>query len=274
MGILQLLDDLPEAASRPPERLWSVFARSLGEQGADGRTALAWRWALTGACPSPVTLTKPTGGSPGRRELLAEAAASAELAHAGTDPGGQVMHGRFVLRWLAGEIDALPLWNAGPDGLHVTEGAAYAHSRARIDELYFWGLLAKERYPWRAKSAPAAERLAFGWACGVMDLLGWVCGEVSESPLSGIRSSGRPTLYEASLDACRGMTGVTAARGAGDLVLARRREAVMETFLWLAGWNPRPPVDEQGRGTQETIEAKPDAPAARAQPSGPADRMR
>src|ERR1700722_6027227 len=51
MGVLQLLDELPEAIARPPSLLWSVLARSLGEQGGAGRTALAWRWALTGGRP-------------------------------------------------------------------------------------------------------------------------------------------------------------------------------------------------------------------------------
>jgi len=46
-GILLLLDHLPEAIVQRPGRVWNVFARSLGEQGAQGRTALAWRWALT-----------------------------------------------------------------------------------------------------------------------------------------------------------------------------------------------------------------------------------
>ena len=51
MGMLQLLDGLPDAATRSPAQVWSVLARSIGEQGADGRTALAWRWALTGTVP-------------------------------------------------------------------------------------------------------------------------------------------------------------------------------------------------------------------------------
>ena len=70
---LQVLDGLPEAVTRSPAQLWSVLARSLGEQGADGRTALAWRWALTGTCPSPVTLSVPGGRPPDRGEILAEA---------------------------------------------------------------------------------------------------------------------------------------------------------------------------------------------------------
>ena len=79
MGILQLLDDLPTAVTRPPAQLWSVLARSLGEQGATGRTALAWRWALTGACPSPVTLATPATGPPDRREILDEVKANTPL---------------------------------------------------------------------------------------------------------------------------------------------------------------------------------------------------
>src|ERR1700728_3605035 len=133
MGILQVLDELPQAVTRSPAQVWSVLARSLGEQGADGRTALAWRWALTGACPSPVTLTSNLGRPPVRPEILAEAEAQAELTHQTIDPGGQVMQARFVLRWLTGQIDALPLWNGGPNDLNVSDGASYPHPRAEIE---------------------------------------------------------------------------------------------------------------------------------------------
>jgi hypothetical protein len=80
LGICQFLDDLPDAVTQRPGRVWNVLARSLGEQGGTGRTALAWRWALTGTCPSPVTLSRPVGTLPGRSELLAEADALGELA--------------------------------------------------------------------------------------------------------------------------------------------------------------------------------------------------
>src|ERR1022692_3213167 len=125
--MIQVLDELPGSIAQRPGRIWNVLARSLGEQGADGRTALAWRWVLMGACPSPVTLTPAPRRPPDRSEILAEAEAEAEaeaqpeLAQQGIDPGGQVMHARFVLRWLTGAIDALPLWNGGPQGLHVSE---------------------------------------------------------------------------------------------------------------------------------------------------------
>jgi hypothetical protein len=78
--IVQLLDHLPEAIVQRPGRVWNVLARSLGEQGADGRTALAWRWALTGDCPSPVSLGAPLQKPPNRSELLSEAGAAAPRA--------------------------------------------------------------------------------------------------------------------------------------------------------------------------------------------------
>jgi hypothetical protein len=246
MGILQVLDELPKAVTRPPSQVWSVLARSLGEQGADGRTALAWRWVLAGACPSPVTLTPALQRSPVRGQVLAEAEAQAELAQQGGDPGGQVIQARFVLRWLAGEIDALPLWNGGPRELHVSDGAAYAHTRAEIEEVYARALLAEERHPWCDASAPAADRMAFGWARGAVDLLAWVCGETTEGPLTGKSVSGRPTLYEVSLDARRGMTGIRLAREASDPMRASRMESLMEVFMWLTGWNVAPPLGRHG----------------------------
>jgi hypothetical protein len=251
MGILQLLDEVPEAITRSPAQLWSVLARSLGEQGASGRTALAWRWALTGTCPSPVTLTAPAGRPPSRGEIVAESGADAELARQGIDPGGDVMQAQFVLKWLTSTIDALPLWNGGLKSLHVTDGADYPHCRADVEEAYLWALLGQDRHPWCAASSQAVDRKAFGWARGAVDLLSWVCGEVNEGPLSGNPSVGRPTLYEVSLDACRAMTGVRQARQARDPMRAARLESFMETFLWLAGWNPAPSVDRHGRGAQE-----------------------
>jgi hypothetical protein len=249
MGILQLLDDLPTAVTRPPAQLWSVLARSLGEQGATGRTALAWRWALTGACPSPVTLATPATGPPGCREIIDEAKADAELGEQGIDLGGQVMQARFVLEWLTGKIDALPLWNGGPKNLEVSDGAPHERSRAEVEEVYFWALLAQDRYPWCDVSAPDADRMASGWACGALDLLTWVCGEASEGPLSGQQVTGRPVLYQLSLEASRGMSGVESARRQGNPLRAGRLESAMEAFLWLTGWNSTPPVDRHGHGT-------------------------
>jgi hypothetical protein len=242
MGILQVLDELPQAVTRPPTQVWSVLARSLGEQGADGRTALAWRWVLTGACPSPMTLTSALDRPPVRAQILAEAEAQDELTQQTIDPGGQVMQAWFVMQWLTGLIDPLPLWNGGPNDLNVSDGAPYPHARAEIEEMYSRALLAEERHPWYDASALVADRMAFGWARGAIDLLAWVCGETPEGPLTGKRVSGLPTLYDVSLDVRRGMTGVRLAREADDHMRASRIESLMEGFLWLTGWSAVPPI--------------------------------
>lgn len=246
MAILHVLDHLPEAIVQRPGRLWNVFARSLGEQGADGRTALAWRWALAGTCASPVTLAVPLRRPPLREEILAEAAADAELATLGSDPGGQVMHARLVLRWLVGELDAVPLWNAGSQRPHIDDGAASPHSRADIEEAYHRALATSARHPWPGDTGPAEAWMAFGSAFGARQLLAWACGQEPAGPLSGLCTTGRPTLYEIALDVRRAMTALAHARNEAQPTLVGRMAAAMETFLWLAGWNTQPPIDHHG----------------------------
>jgi hypothetical protein len=259
MGVLQLLDELPEAITRPPSPLWSVLARSLGEQGGAGRTALAWRWALTGACPSPVSLTLAAGRPPDRAELLAEARGAAELARPDADPGDQVIQARLVLEWLAGALDAAPLRNPAPSGLSLTggaaaggpafEGAPFARGPAEIAAARSWARLGRHRYS-RGDGPPAGSgRQAFAWALGALELLAWTAGE-------GRPAAGPPTLHQVALEVGQAMTGIRLAREDRDLARARRVEAVMETFLWLAGWNPLPPVDRHGHGTFEDCPAR------------------
>jgi hypothetical protein len=249
VAILQLLDHLSEAIVHRPGRVWNVLARSLGEQGADGRTALAWRWAFAGDCPSPITLRTPIGRPPDRRELLTEASAAAELAAPGNDPGGQVMHARLVLQWLVGALNAVPLWNGGPQSPHVTDGAMSPRSLAAMEDVYHWSLLACSRYPRPGETGSREAWRVFGWAYGARQLLAWVCGEEPDGPLSGLHVTGRPSLYEMSLDVRRAMTILDHARNDGQPTLAGRMEATMETFLWLTGWNTQPPIDCQGRVT-------------------------
>jgi hypothetical protein len=247
MGVLRLLDELPAAIARPPAPLWLVMARSLGEQGGGGRTALAWRWALTGGCPSPVTLASALGRPPGRDELLGEAGAQAELARPGADPGDQVMLARSVLEWLAGTADALPLRGGGASEPELTEGAAFAPDQAQVAAAHSWALLGRHRYSRSDAPGPGAGRQAFAWAVGTLELLAWAGGEAP----GGRLLDGPPSLGQVAREVGRGMTGIRLAREARDLARARRVEAVMETYLWLAGWSPQPPVDRHGHGTFE-----------------------
>ena len=140
----------------------------------------------------------------------------------------------------------MPLWNGGPRDLNVSDGAPYPHTRAEIEEVYSWALLAEERHPWCDASAPATDRMAFGWARGAVDLLAWVCGETTEGPLTGKRVSGRPTLYEVSLDACRGMTGVRLAREASD-PMRGKPDGVPHGGLHVADWLERGAVHRPSR---------------------------
>lgn len=259
--IVRVLDDLPEAVTRSATRVWAMLARSLGEDGASGRVALAWRWALTGACPSPVTLTTPAGRPPRRDDLAAEADAPAELGRA-ADHDGQVEQARLVLKWLAGSTGAWPLREAPDD-----HGAPIARTRDEADEAYTWAQLARLHHPWQPGSAPAASREAAGWAQGAHEFLAWACGETGEGPLDGPRVIGRPSLPDLALGARDAMIGMGLMRDSGDIVGARRLESAMEAFLWLAGWNTAPPVDRHGHLPSEDCPER-DAPCG----CGPAGR--
>lgn len=66
-------EQLSAAIARPRPHVEAVLVQSLRETGPDGRTALAWAWALTGSRPSPVALSLAPGRPPSRGEILAEA---------------------------------------------------------------------------------------------------------------------------------------------------------------------------------------------------------
>ena len=100
---------LAPAIIRPRDQVEAVLEQSLQEMGGEGRTALAWQWALTRARPSPVTLSMPPGRTPSREEILAEAGAEPEGS---TAPPGvpadfcdQLGEARRVLAWLSGGSD-------------------------------------------------------------------------------------------------------------------------------------------------------------------------
>ena len=106
-------EQLSTAIARPRPHVEAVLAQSLRETGPDGRTALAWAWALTGSRPSPVTLALPSGQPPSRAEILAEADAEPEgstaLSGVPADFCDQLRETRGVLAWLAGSSDEIPV---------------------------------------------------------------------------------------------------------------------------------------------------------------------
>jgi len=244
-----MLDQLPEAVSQPPATLWSVFARSLGEQGAAGRTALAWRWALTGVCPAPITLGKALGRPPSRGELLGEADAQAELGGTEGDPGDQIMYARSVLHWLAGNFGAFPLFTSSAKHRYATDGAAVPYPATIINDVHSWAMLGQWRAPRPDESRHQGAGVVTAWADGVVRLLDWVCGVSSESPVTGLPvTTHRPSLYQVSLDVQHAMVARRHAHDVGNPTAAATMEAVMETYIWLTGWSQVPPVDRHGHG--------------------------
>ena len=76
------------------------------------------------------------------------------------------MHARLVLQWLAGELDAVPLWNAGRSG-PPSRGSGRARNAAPISKPLITGhLLACTRHPWPDETGSAEAWMAFGWAFG------------------------------------------------------------------------------------------------------------
>src|SRR5258708_18383245 len=73
VATVDLPETLPPSVTRPRAHVAAVLAQSLLEAGEDGRAALAWSWVLTGARPSPVTLSLPPGEPPSQKDILAEA---------------------------------------------------------------------------------------------------------------------------------------------------------------------------------------------------------
>ena len=244
-----MVDQLPEAVSQPPATLWSVFARSLGEQGAAGRTSLAWRWALTGVCPSPITLNKGPGRPPSRHEVLAEADAQAELGGADAEPGDQVMYARSVLHWLTGNFGAFPLFNSAAKHRYATDGASIPYPATIVNDVHAWAMLGQWRTPRPDESGNGSAGVATAWADGVVRLLDWVCGVTTESPVTGLPvAAHRPSLYQVSLDVQHAMVARGHAKEVGNQTTAAAMEAIMETYVWLTGWTQVPPIDRHGHG--------------------------
>jgi hypothetical protein len=199
-------DSLPSAIVRPQELIEAVRAQTLCETGTDGRVALAWEWALTGARPSPITLSPPIGHPPYREEILAEASAPPEGSTAPSgvpsdfcDEFGEVRH---VLGWLCGNTDEIPVEDENR-GRFIGARDDYArtdqdirqvrdHARCGLEVCDLPDPMdpADARHPWQWDAA----WMNAAWLRGVRDLLEWVLGERAASPLCG--RVGLPTVYD------------------------------------------------------------------------------
>lgn len=181
--------------ARPHEHVEAVHSQSLLELGQGGRAALEWEWALTGARPSPITLTLPMGRPPTRPEILDEARATPEARPAPTgvptDYCDQVGDARRILAWLAGATDEIPV-DDDNRGRFVGARDDFARTDNEMREVLDWALYglsvidisdvahsAGGSDPW----SWSAEEMNAAWLYGVRDLLQRVLGERAASPL-------------------------------------------------------------------------------------------
>jgi hypothetical protein len=265
VSTVRVPDPLPPAITRPRHLVEAVLAQSLHETGTQGRTALAWEWALTGTRPSPVTLTTPPGHPPTRKDILAEADADPEGSTAPpgvpTDYCDQLREARSVLAWLAGATDEIPVDDENPGQLTVARGG-YTRTDAEIRQVRDnarRGLStcdlpqhmdpATARNPWRWD----ASWMNAAWLRGVRDLLDWVLGERADSPLGG-RTIGLPAKHDLTYEDAAADDVILQGRPVGLPVdpgtypPPQYGEGLKEAIRWLRGETTTPPVDHQGCG--------------------------
>jgi hypothetical protein len=256
---------LPPAITRSRQLVDAVLAQSLTEVSTDGRAALAWKWALTGTRPSPVTLSLAAGRPPSRDEIVAEVAAEPEGSTA--QPGvpsdycDQLGEARRILAWLAGESDEIPVDDENR-GRFIGARDDYARTDDDIRQVRDQARHGLEVCDLPDPMDPADARIPWqwdplwmnaAWLRGVRDLLDWVLGDRPASPLRG-RIVGLPTVYD-----------LTYEDGAVDDVVQQGRpgglpvdpdtypapqygEGLQETIRWLRGETTMPPVDQHGCG--------------------------
>jgi hypothetical protein len=284
MVATQVPHPLPAAIARPREHIEAVLAQSLREMGGQGRTAMAWTWALTGTRPSPVTLSLPPGHPPARAEILAEADAEPEGSTAPpgvpSDYCDQLSEARRVLRWLTGETDEIPVDDNNRDRL-IGARDNYARTDAEIRQVRDHARYGLDTFdlpdpidpadavdPWRW----SPEWMNAAWLRGVRDLLDWVVGDRPTAPLSG-RAMTLPTAYDLTHEESI----------ADDIVLQGRPgglttdpatypppqygEAIHATTRWLRGETTTEPVDQHSNGAYarpapaRTLEAERHSPS-------------
>ena len=263
VATVDLPETLPPSVTRPRTHVAAVLAQSLLESGEDGRAALAWSWALTGARPSPVTLSLPPGEPPSHQDILAEADADPEGS---TAPPGvpsnycdQLGEARRILAWLTGASDEIPL-DDEHRGRFIGARDDYARTDDDIRQIRDRAVLslADSDPPDLMHSGTAAgpgrwepSRMNVAWLRGVRDLLNWVLGDRRASPLTSreMRLPAASDLSQEEIAAdemiALGHQAAVSERQTAD-PLPPYCEAIQAAISWLCGETVRAPLDSVG----------------------------
>jgi hypothetical protein len=98
---------LPPAITKSREVAELIMSRDIEQHGVSGPVALAWRWALTGEGPTPITLMDWNIGPPSHQDMEWQIECPDEWN--GRVPSDEIRAARGVLWWLtSGPEDQIP----------------------------------------------------------------------------------------------------------------------------------------------------------------------
>jgi hypothetical protein len=131
MDVMRIPAALPPAITVSREVAEFCLAEDLEAYGTTGPAALAWRWALAGQGPTPVSLREWQQGPPDHDTLLDESRWPYGDGWGGRAPQAEIARARFLLWWLtAGPGEAVParFWRSGSRSapVAVEDGAVAA----------------------------------------------------------------------------------------------------------------------------------------------------
>jgi hypothetical protein len=279
MDATEIPGPLPAAITRSRALTEAIMTASLHEAGPQSRTAAAWRWALTGAGPAPVSHTTCSGQPPDAQAIAAEARHDPREDCGWppwqTDPDPDRRQARRVLRWLTGGADAIPL-HAPDRGRHVGARFHFARSDQDIRRVRDWALhglrqhgdlpervtIEQAGHPWQWP----ADWMNAAWLHGTIAYLDWILGDTQQHPitfkLAGIAPPGvlrasyaRPPtpddiaaeLALLSAVTMQGHEGQPAAEPECYLP-PQWGEGVEQAHDWVTGEATKPPADHHGCG--------------------------
>jgi hypothetical protein len=103
----QIPAKLPPAITKSHDVADFIMSRDMQEHDPAGPVALAWRWALTGQGPTPITLMDWDTGPPSRLDMQWQIECPDEWQ--GRIPWDEIRAARGVLWWLtSGQEDEVP----------------------------------------------------------------------------------------------------------------------------------------------------------------------
>jgi hypothetical protein len=105
MDVAHIPAVLPPAITVSRELVQFSLADDLDSYGDSGPAAFAWRWALTGQGPTPVSRREWEHGPPDRDTMLDESRWPYGDGWDGRATGAEVERARFLLWWLAARPD-------------------------------------------------------------------------------------------------------------------------------------------------------------------------